>query len=67
MDPGQLKRSNIRDAVSGKSEEIENWIFIEFQSPEQHYIYPGFKAQGKKKRKKRKRKRSKQAKLYKEA
>ena len=61
MDPGQLKQSNIRDAVRGKSEEIENWVFIEFQSPERHYIYPEFRALGKKKKKK-----SKQAKLYKE-
>ena len=37
---------------------MENWVFIEFQSPERHYIYLGFGAQGKKK---------KQAKLYKEA
>ena len=36
---------------------MENWVFIEFQSPERHYIYLGFRAQGKKKK----------PKLYKEA
>ena len=42
----------------GKSEEIENWVSIEFQSQERHYIYPGFKAQGKNRKKKRKKKKT---------
>ena len=36
---------------------MENWVFIKFQSPKRHYIYLGFRAQGKKKK----------SKLYKEA
>ena len=51
-------QSSTRNAIRGKSKEIENWVSIEFQSQQQHYIHPGFKAQGKRK---------KQANLHKEA
>ena len=49
----------------GKSEEIENWVSIEFQSQERHYIYPGFKAQGKKRKEKEKKNKKKKKKTRK--